>query len=216
MRKKPKQQRSREMVERLLDATATCLSTRGLDGTTTNHVAQEAGVSIGSLYQYFDDKDALVDALLARMGAEMRSSFSRRAEVVGLDQLPLRSVAELGITYGLHRMRTDPLVGEIVRNWSRLPIEKILEPLEGYFLMRAQPYFLENFRDYPIQHLESKLYVLVTSTILACIRYLSDEHRVIPEPRFVSTLADMIVALLEYPAGGTVMASARLQGPSAS
>ena len=200
MRKKPKQQRSREMVERLLDATATCLATEGLDATTTNHIAEEAGVSIGSLYQYFDDKDALVDALLDRMGAEIRDGFERRAEIVALDQLPLRTVAELAITYGLHRMRTDPLVLEIVRNWNRLSIEKILGPLEGYFLLRAQPYFLGNYRDYPVQHLEAKLYVLITSTLLASIRYLSDEHRLIPEERFVGTLADMIVALLEYPA----------------
>ncbi len=203
MRKNPKQQRSREMVERLLDATAACLATQGLDATTTNHIAEEAGVSIGSLYQYFDDKDALVHALLARMGSDMRSRFSQRAELVELDGLPLRSVAELGITYGMHRIRTDPLISEIVRNWTRLPINEILGPLESFFLLRAHTYFLKRYRDYPIEDLEAKLHVLVTSTMLASIRYLSDERRLIPERRFVATLADMIVALLEYPQGGS-------------
>ncbi len=203
MRKSPKQQRSRDMVERLLDATATCLATQGLDATTTNHIAEEAGVSIGSLYQYFDDKDALVHALLERMGREMRARFSQRAELVELDGLPLRAVAELGITYGMHRIRTDPLISEIVRNWTRLPINKILGPLESFFLLRAQAYFLKRYRDYAIQDLEAKLHVLVTSTMLTSIRYLSDEQQLIPERRFVATLADMIVALLEYPQGGS-------------
>ena len=64
MRKNPKQKRSKQMVNRLLDATAITLAERGLDDTTTNHIAEQAGISIGSLYQYFPDKDALVVALL--------------------------------------------------------------------------------------------------------------------------------------------------------
>lgn len=187
------------MVERLLDGTARCLAERGLDATTTNHIAREAGVSIGSLYQYFPDKEALVEALLERLARDVRASFVERAEQTDVHRLPLRQVAEDAITYGLELVRADPLAREIVRNWNRLPIERLLGPLERFFLMRAQPYFLENYRDYPVQHLETKLYVLVNSTLLSVIRYVTDEQQVIPEERFVNTLADMIVALLEYP-----------------
>ena len=83
MRKAPKQKRSREMVSRLLDATAATIAERGLDGTTTNHIAEQAGVSIGSLYQYFPDKEALVEALLTRMGEQAGLRFRQR------DWLPL-------------------------------------------------------------------------------------------------------------------------------
>lgn len=58
----PSQRRSQATVEALLEATARILERDGLRGLTTNHVAALAGVSIGSLYEYFDSKDALVQA----------------------------------------------------------------------------------------------------------------------------------------------------------
>ncbi len=63
-RKKPIQGRSRETVRAILEAAARILATDGPDALTTNHVAKVAGVSIGSLYQYFPDRDAVVAALI--------------------------------------------------------------------------------------------------------------------------------------------------------
>ena len=63
MRKKPQQQRSRQMVDTLIEATARTIAQRGLDGATTPAIAETAGVSVGSLYQYFDGKEALIAAL---------------------------------------------------------------------------------------------------------------------------------------------------------
>ena len=51
------------MVERILDAAARTFESEGYHATTTNHVADEAGVSVGSLYQYFPNKDALLVGL---------------------------------------------------------------------------------------------------------------------------------------------------------
>ena len=66
VRKRPTQERSRQTVEAILEAAAHLLAERGYVATTTNHVAERAGVSIGSLYQYFPNKDALVVALEER------------------------------------------------------------------------------------------------------------------------------------------------------
>jgi AcrR family transcriptional regulator len=65
-RKWPVQARSRETVATILEAAAHVLERRGYAGFTTNHVALRAGVSIGSVYQYFPDKDALLAALVER------------------------------------------------------------------------------------------------------------------------------------------------------
>lgn len=59
-RKNPRQRRSRELVAAILDATARVLVEDGYAGATTNRIAEVAGVSVGSLYQYFPNKDALV------------------------------------------------------------------------------------------------------------------------------------------------------------
>ncbi|MET3840343.1 TetR/AcrR family transcriptional regulator [Bradyrhizobium sp. OAE829] len=65
-RKKPGQLRSSQTVEAILEGAAHILEGRGLDGYTTNEIAARAGVSIGSLYQYFPTKDAITLALVQR------------------------------------------------------------------------------------------------------------------------------------------------------
>jgi AcrR family transcriptional regulator len=65
-RKSPKQARSLETVNVIVEAAARILESKGPDGFSTNAVAERAGVSIGSLYQYFPRKEALIGALIAR------------------------------------------------------------------------------------------------------------------------------------------------------
>src|SRR5580658_582762 len=66
MRKRPQQARSRATIDAILDAAAHILGERGWAGLTTNAVAEAAGVSIGSLYQYFPNKLALIEAVRRR------------------------------------------------------------------------------------------------------------------------------------------------------
>lgn len=63
-RRTPTQRRSRETVAVILEAAARILASDGADALSTNHIAEVAGVSVGSLYQYFPDRDSLVAALV--------------------------------------------------------------------------------------------------------------------------------------------------------
>lgn len=65
-RKLPSQARSRDLVDAMLTATARVLCEEGADALTTNRIAEVAGVSIGSLYQYFPGKEALLAGVLER------------------------------------------------------------------------------------------------------------------------------------------------------
>lgn len=71
MRKAPQQARSREMVERIVAAGRTVLVERGYDAFSTNRVATVAGVSPGSLYQYFPDKAAILEVVIDRYWEEV-------------------------------------------------------------------------------------------------------------------------------------------------
>jgi AcrR family transcriptional regulator len=66
MRRRPTQRRAVETVEAVLDATVRLLKRRGSAGITTNRIAEVAGVSIGSLYQYFPNRGAIFNALHQR------------------------------------------------------------------------------------------------------------------------------------------------------
>ena len=76
-RKAPRQSRSQATVTAILDATAHILLERGFAQTSTNAVAERAGVSVGSLYQYFSNKDELIAALHARHGEQMMAVIQR-------------------------------------------------------------------------------------------------------------------------------------------
>lgn len=67
-RKRPRQARSRALVDAVLDAAAHILAQHGRESLTTNAVAVRAGVSIGSLYQYFPNRDAVIAAVAERHG----------------------------------------------------------------------------------------------------------------------------------------------------
>ena len=66
LRRKPVQQRSAQRVERMLEACAALIEELGYDGVTTTLIAERAGVAVGSLYQFFPDKRAVVQALTLR------------------------------------------------------------------------------------------------------------------------------------------------------
>lgn len=66
LRRRPVQQRSAQRVERMLDATAELVSELGYEALSTTAIARHAGVAVGSLYQFFPDKRAIVQALTQR------------------------------------------------------------------------------------------------------------------------------------------------------
>ncbi len=73
IRRAPVQARSRARVDAILDAADAVFLERGYAAATTNHVAARAGTSIGSLYRFFPDKEALLVALAARYGERIRA-----------------------------------------------------------------------------------------------------------------------------------------------
>ena len=79
-RKKPRQRRSREMTEAILEASVRVLEARGPAGFTTTRVAEVAGVSVGSLYQYFPNKQSLLFCLHAR---EAEQTWTELAAILG-------------------------------------------------------------------------------------------------------------------------------------
>ena len=97
-RKAPQQDRSRATVEAILIATTHVLTEHGYDKATTNLIARRAGVSIGSLYQYFPNKESLIAALSEQHRRAVADTLLQRLEAARA--LPLRA-ALLGIIAGL-------------------------------------------------------------------------------------------------------------------
>lgn len=194
MRRSPKQERARKMVEKLLDATAATIAERGLDDTTTNHIAERAGVSIGSVYQYFPDKEALFAALMEKVSEDVSKTFLERAAQMEYVKFDLKTVAKYAILFGINMIKNDPLSLEIVKNWNRLPIDKLIKPLEKFFLVMAQPHYFRHNQNCQEKDLERKLYVLINSTLFTVMRYLLDrDNNIVTDKQLAEILSDMIV-----------------------
>ena len=96
-RNAPRQQRSRETYERVLDVAAKTFEELGYSGTTTNKVAEAAGISIGTLYHYFPDKDALLYSLAERHLTGARTSMMEAFERLGDERPSLEDSLRTGI-----------------------------------------------------------------------------------------------------------------------
>jgi AcrR family transcriptional regulator len=142
MRRAPKQARSRAMVEFIIQAAARVLGRQGWARFTTNEVADVAGVSVGSLYQYFPNKFALIDAIIKRHFDEVLAVL-RSVEAGG--QEPSKSAEELvrgmvaahGIDPALHRVLLDEMP-------SRGRLKTIHDEFETEYLRRYKAVIAAN------------------------------------------------------------------------
>ncbi|MGS0896933.1 TetR/AcrR family transcriptional regulator [Burkholderia stagnalis] len=105
-RKHASQPRSRATVDALVEATARILVKEGFDKASTNRIAEKAGVSIGSLYQYFPGKEALVAAVIERHQRELADVVQRA--LAELDALPVAAAVRRLVAAALAAHRVDP------------------------------------------------------------------------------------------------------------
>jgi AcrR family transcriptional regulator len=133
-RKIPQQSRSEQTVATILEAVAQILETTGLDSLNTNLVAMRAGVSVGSLYQYFPGKDALVVALSQRE----RAAFLAEAEGALVKPTGRKALKYL-VSVSVHQQLSRPTLARVLDfEESRPAIAKELVASVGAFreLMR--------------------------------------------------------------------------------
>ncbi len=117
-RKLPAQSRSNATVSAVLEAAARILERYGFEGYTTNAIAERAGVSIGSFYQYFPNKDAVTVALLERESAVLLSDIA---------EVPYTEGYEAGLLHIIrsavaNQLRRPKLARLLDFEESRLPI----------------------------------------------------------------------------------------------
>jgi AcrR family transcriptional regulator len=124
-RKKPVQRRAEETVGVILRAAARVLGRRGYAGTTTNHIAAEAGVSIGSLYEYFPGKEAIVVALVHRHldHARVLLEQSFGEELPGAHERPLEETVRALVEAMVALHKDDPKLHRVLFEEAPIPAE---------------------------------------------------------------------------------------------
>ena len=129
-RKRPTQARSEYTYDVILQASLELLARGGLEGFTTNAVAKRAGVSVGSLYQYFPNKDAILATLVREMRASMRDDF-QRAVANTLDLTFEASVVALIDASLRHHLDDPDLTALLEKVEDELPLDAETQALKA-------------------------------------------------------------------------------------
>ena len=139
-RKKPRQARAAVTVETILEAAARVLSDQSLDGFNTNRVAEVAGVSVGSIYQYFPNKAALVAALIGRAQDSLADAVERalqRSQGQRLERV-LSGLIDVAIE---HQFGNAVLAAALDHEEQRLPLGQMLSATQHRIAKTVQRAF---------------------------------------------------------------------------
>lgn len=112
-RRSPKQARSKQLVQDFLEASAQILDDVGLDAFSTNKVAESTGASIGSLYQYFSDKEDLLEAVIQLRHDQLGNAVL--SKLVELMEQPFPVAAEACLSMYVEFMASQPEVTKLLR-----------------------------------------------------------------------------------------------------
>lgn len=151
-RKTPQQERSRRTVESVLEGAAQVFAQRGYANTTTNHIAARAGVSIGSLYQYFPSKDAILLALAER---HMERSFAAAMTEVGDKRnAPVLQLLRALVDALVHAHQAEPRLHRVIFEEARLDssFRRRLDDLEGRAMKIARELIEERCNELAIDN----------------------------------------------------------------
>jgi len=160
-RKTPRQSRSKVTVEAILEATTHILLKEGIQALTTNHVADRAGVSIGSLYQYFPNKESLVAELIEQ---HVQKEINSMSAVIEEWQGEINE--------------------DLFRKFIQVFIQVHLDEIELTQLLHLQVNSLE-CRD--VLRKASLLFQQITASILAKSLNLNEESKLIQTKAFIVT-----------------------------
>lgn len=172
MRKQPVQQRSQKMVESLVDAAGHIIAEKGLDHFTTVEVAARAGVSVGSLYQYFANKETLLAALLDRLTRQLGEMVNRTVPpLLSADlEIMVRGLLQAALEFF---GSDEGLYLELLRNWYRLDIGRSLHRFEQNMMDVTRAYLLSHTAELRIDNVAAKQFVVTNSVVFTLLRYLS-------------------------------------------
>jgi len=199
-RKVPRQERARVTVDAILRATAHILRSEGYEACSTNAVARKAGVSIGSLYQYFPSKEALVTAL-ARQHAEkgyallMQTAQEAATSARSIEDTVrgyIKAMVELhAVDPVLHRVLTEqvPRINglSIIRELTR----------DAYGLVRA---WLESQRSHLREvDLDAAAFVLVTSVEATTHSLMAEKPASLTTQKLIDEVSELVLRYLGAP-----------------
>jgi AcrR family transcriptional regulator len=181
-RRKPQQQRAQNTVNRLLDAAAAIIAEEGMAALTTNKVAARAHCNIASLYQYFPNKESVVNALIHRH--EQQFARSLNDQLRELEGMALAPAARIVVGSAMAQLReSEDIMPMLLARLgaseqypeARRMEQRFFEAMRRFLLLQRDRYELRDI-DTSVQVIYTAVSALVIKHLTDPLPYLSDDE----------------------------------------
>ena len=163
---------------------------------TTPKIAEKSGVSVGSIYQYFENKDQIILELLRRKSENLGLALKQMAMVK--EQIELKALIDMSLQFGFDVMREDNgFFIEVLKYWHGYNNSEAAEILEKHFLEVGLYVFNRFYPHWSFETLKNKSFVIINSTLFTMMRYVSNNDFLITEQQLKKEISIMIISYLE-------------------
>lgn len=170
----PRQERSKAMTQAIVTAGFICVSKRGMAATTTHHIAELAGVSVGSLYEYFANKEAVFEAMTQQMLQELVALITDMTPRIihmtvdeGIDHVLECFTDFLNKENGFYLNAAKHILSSDAGQYMELPGKAIMDMIYRYLM--THPEYAK------LPELNAVIYIITYGGISVVIRNLSSE-----------------------------------------
>ncbi len=207
MARKPSQKRAKITVEAIVEAGFICVATRGMDGTTTRHIAEIAGISVGSLYEYFENKEAVYVAMNQYFTDEVLGMLKRLTpELVQLDLAA--AIEKMLYEFSDLLKKNDERYLKCIRYAGQFQYDRYATQVESALMDIVMRYVMHNPQYLKVPDIPTVAYIGINGGIFTVIRHLilpnpniSFEQMVKGMTRMINSYINAELAALKQSAG---------------
>lgn len=206
MTRKPQQSRSKATVEAIIEAGIRAVASHGASATT-RQIAETAGISIGSLYEYFSNKEAVFDAMHQRFINEVVALIQDTTPAIV--QMPADDgVRELLRRFGALLTRDDERYLRVARQLVHNDSLNYAEPIRQMLMQLVMAYVVSQPAQASRVDLQAMAYIMINTGIFMMLHHLSTPNPPITFEQLCDGLADIVRRYLETPEPPTVPGAA--------
>lgn len=194
--RKPRQTRSKVTVDTIIEAGFIAVASNGTSGTTTRHIADIAGVSVGSLYEYFKNKEEIYDAMAKSFVKEVLDMVKELTPIIV--EMELEPLFEM-IFYTFRDLLTQDNDRYLIclRYATELKYERYIGQIEMALMEVLMKYMMRHPRYLKINNLSVTAYISINSSIFNVARHLILPNPQISFDEMVKGLSSMIISYIE-------------------
>lgn len=194
--RKPRQTRSKVTVDTIIEAGFIAVATNGTSGTTTRHIADIAGVSVGSLYEYFKNKEEIYDAMAKSFVKEVLDMVKELTPIIV--EMELEPLFEM-IFYTFRDLLTRDNDRYLIclRYATELKYERYIGQIEMALMEVLMKYMMRHPKYLKVSNLSVTAYISINSSIFNVARHLILPNTQISFDEMVKGLSTMIISYID-------------------